>query len=262
MFSTDSTKENTNDVIRIEDLANVKHSKKPKHPVHTSYLSSNDIQRVVDKKSKPIKVYSKLITKTEKQNEERETIEEKSGNIEIETISRPQTEQTVKQNNGHTGQLKNPIQYYFKTGSSSELPRSMTHEPAGPYTTRTNFQGPLFQPMAGSSYANSLNPSILSNNNYILGQQQNVIFKPQLQLQPQKQVQPQLQVQPQTMAYQQRQPIFYPNLFLQPAMLYHIPVYAGQQQQQQQQHQQQQQFLPQFLPKFHPIVFSYPGFKK
>ena len=142
MFSTDSTKENNDDVIRIEDLANIKHSEKPKHPVQTSYFSSNDIQRVVDKKSKPIKVYSKLITKTEEKNEERETIEEKSGNIEIENISRPQTEQTVKQNKGHTGQLKNPIQYYFKTGSSSEL--SMTHEPAGPYTTQTNFQGPLF----------------------------------------------------------------------------------------------------------------------
>jgi len=245
-------------------LANVKHSEKSKHPVQPSYFTSNDIPHVVDKKSKPIKTYSKLIAKPEKQEiEETKAIEEQSNNIEIEDLSRPQNEQseTVKRNNGHTGQLRKPIQYYFKTRSSSDLPRSMSHEPAGQYTNRINFQGPLFQPVSGSSY---FNQPILSDN-FNLGQQQNVIFKPELHLQqPQKLIQSQLQVQPQTMVYQQGQPLFYQNLLPQPALSYHIPFHGGQQQQQyqQQQRQQQQQFLPQFLPKFHPIVFPYLGFKK
>jgi hypothetical protein len=219
------TENNKSEVVRIEDLANVKLSEKQKN-TEQSFPNSNEIQ-VLDRKTKPVKMYSKLIDKNAQYrppflaaaDEPNITIREKispTTNDLVRSRSEQQhvkiTTPFVKQSNGHTGSTRNSFLDYHPIHSkiSYDAPRSLTYEPAGPYTTRANFQGPLFQPIAqGQNFA-----PVWSQNGLPL--------------------QPQLQFQKQAIYYQQ------PNVFYQQPITYQGP-FVG-----------QNYFMPQFTP-FYPL---------
>ena len=229
MFSTDSTSGQKNsEHVRIEDLANIKISEKQKKPPQP-YLTSNDIPSVGEK-TKPIKVFSKLITKHDKQQEQvnhkhasysNQKIQVRAEN-ENEIVGGTQFEQdtsNLQRTNGHTGQSKTSLAYFMSAGLRS-FPSSFksttfedvlksptaTFEAAGPYTTRVNFAGPLFH----SSIA------------------QKTLVQPQTQPQPPKSFyyRTEVQVQPQTRMYQA------PLVYSRPAynVPYHFPsMYFNQQ---------------------------------
>jgi hypothetical protein len=174
LFSADSTstspKKASFDQVRIEDLANVKLSEKQKKPAQP-YLTSNDIHSF-NEKTKPIKVFSKLITKHDKEQEQvnhkhasssiysNKKIQVRAENEQAESSKFKPESSKLQRTNGHTGQSKTSLAYFASAGLRSfpslfkstpttfddiSKSTSATFEAAGPYTTRVNFQGPLFQ---------------------------------------------------------------------------------------------------------------------
>ena len=220
------------ELVRIEDLANVKLSEKRKNTVQ-SFTNSNEIP-VLDSKTKPVKIYSKLIDKRAQfrppflaaADEPIVTIKEKTFTPTKQpekTAFKQEAANNLKPiekqiTNGHMGSRINS----FNSDQPSlprlntDTPRSLTYEPAGPYTTRANFQGPLFQPMVqGQNFAPVWSQNVQS-------------------------FQPQYQFQQQPLFYQQPQAYYQqPQVYYQQPITYQVP-FVG------------QNFFATHLPPFYP----------
>jgi hypothetical protein len=146
------------DVTRIEDLANVKLSERSrkKKPAEKNPKPS-EIQNLT-KRKKPVKPFSK--PKPEKKPEPEISLRTNTGNDPM-SMTGSQASKPTQANVYMTQISPAPAPFYssldYRFRSSPYVSRSLTYEPAGPYTVRANFQGPLFP--VNSAYSQNVSPN-------------------------------------------------------------------------------------------------------
>ena len=144
------------DVTRITDFANVKFSGLPRRRNRPTQEANSKPDKVKNSdeiliSNSPLKIKPELLTAT--------PYNQKIVKDEVKHLTKvttmPQQPQQQQPQSVTYSNNNNPFQSFFSNFYADKIrssPRALTYEPAGPYTIRANFEGPLFPMHATSSY--------------------------------------------------------------------------------------------------------------